>query len=137
MTIRPLAIDGWMFTPVIVTVAESAENVSASISPAPVPSSVYATTAPMSFGSRCITPLPISSSQVNTTRTGPCGISGFSARTRAASMMTATPALSSAPSSVVPSVVMIVLPTSASSSGFSATRITFDGSFGSTMSPPS
>ena len=51
-------------------------------------------------------------------------------------MMTATPALSSAPSSVVPSVVMSVLPTSAASSGLSATRITRSVSPGSTMSPP-
>ena len=41
-----------------------------------------------------------------------------------ASMMTATPALSSAPKSVVPSVVMIVLPFRLRSSGLSATRIT-------------
>ncbi len=51
-------------------------------------------------------------------------------------MMTATPALSSAPSSVVPSVVMIVLPLRASRSGLSATRITLVGSPGRTMSSP-
>jgi len=37
---------------------------------------------------------------------------------------------------VVPSVVMIVLPMSPFSSGFSETRMTFDVSFGSVMSPP-
>ncbi len=73
-TIRPFPMDGWMFTPVIVTVAASAENVSSSISPLPAPSSVYATTAPICAGSRCFTPKPISSSQVNTMRTGPCGM---------------------------------------------------------------
>jgi hypothetical protein len=51
-------------------------------------------------------------------------------------MITATPALSSAPSSVVPSVVMIVPPISSLSAGLSSTRITFDLSPGSTMSPP-
>ena len=48
----------------------------------------------------------------------------------AVSMMMATPALSSAPSSVVPSVVMSVWPTERSSSGLSATRITRPGSPG-------
>ena len=46
-------------------------------------------------------------------------------------MMTATPALSSPPRSVVPSVVMIVLPFSAASSGLSCARKTFVGSPGS------
>ena len=55
-------------------------------------------------------PWPISSSQVKRMRTGPCGICGCSISVWASSMMTATPALSSAPSSVVPSVVMSVLP---------------------------
>ena len=54
----------------------------------------------------------------------PCGISGCSTSQAAVSMMTATPALSSAPNSVVPSVVMIVRPRRAASSGFSAARMT-------------
>ena len=51
-------------------------------------------------------------------------------------MMMATPALSSAPSRVVPSEVISVRPRSDSSSGLSATRITRLGSPGRTMSPP-
>ena len=46
-------------------------------------------------------------------------------------MITATPALSSPPSSVVPSVVMIVWPCKAASSGLSAARITRPASPGS------
>jgi hypothetical protein len=51
-------------------------------------------------------------------------------------MIVATPALSSEPSSVVPSVVMMSSPNISSRTGFCATVITCDESVGSTMSPP-
>ena len=73
---------------------------------------------------------------MNTTFTAPCGTDLSAARMRATSMMTATPHLSSAPSSVVPSVVAIVLPINFVSSGFSLTLMTRERSFGSTRSPP-
>ena len=50
--------------------------------------------------------------------------------------MMATPALSSAPRSVVPSVVMRVAPIRFASSGLSATRIILVGSPGNGISPP-
>ena len=53
----------------------------------------------------------------------PCAISGCASRYSAAVMISATPALSSAPSSVVPSVWMSVCPLKNASSGKSATRI--------------
>ena len=52
-------------------------------------------------------------------------------------MMTAMPALSSPPSSVVPSVVITVLPIAAANSGLSAASNTCRGSPGNTISPPS
>ena len=57
--------------------------------------------------------------------------------TRAAAMISATPALSSAPSSVVPSLVTMSWPTLAASSVSSAGSITWLGSPGRTIGPPS
>ncbi|MGY3420877.1 hypothetical protein ACVWZW_001352 [Bradyrhizobium sp. F1.13.4] len=51
-------------------------------------------------------------------------------------MISATPALLSAPSSVVPSVVMMSLPIWFFSAGCSAKRITWLVSPGNVMSPP-
>ena len=51
-----------------------------------------------------------SSSGVNAMRTGPCGISGCATRCSTAATISATPALSSDPSSVRPDAVTIVLP---------------------------
>src|SRR5579871_5761454 len=53
-----------------------------------------------------------------------------------ASMISARPALLSAPSSVVPSVVMMSWPIWLRSAGCSAKRITCEGSAGRVMSPP-
>ena len=57
------------------------------------------------------TPRPISSSGVKQIRIGPWGRSGCSSRWRAMAMTMATPALSSAPSSVVPLAVTMSSPT--------------------------
>src|SRR5262249_54900975 len=65
------------------------------------------------------------------------GISGCFVRKAAVSMITATPDLLSAPSRVVPSVVMTVRPMHFFSSGYSDGRSTLDGSPGSTRSLPS
>jgi hypothetical protein len=54
----------------------------------------------------------------------------------AASMISATPALLSAPSSVVPSEVTMSLPIWSASAGCSAARMIWAGSPGRTMSPP-
>ena len=51
-------------------------------------------------------------------------------------MMAATPALLSAPSSVVPEAVTMSLPTCRRSAGISDGLSTIEGSSGSTMSPP-
>ena len=48
---------------------------------------------------------------MNAILSGPCGSSGWAARYSTAAMISATPALSSAPSSVVPSVVTRSWPT--------------------------
>jgi hypothetical protein len=74
---------------------------------------------------------------VKPTRIGACSISGCAARYATAPMISATPALSSAPSSVVPSVVTMSCPTRAARIGFSAARSTLSGSRGRTMSLPS
>ncbi len=66
----------------------------------------------------------------------PCLICGLSIRNFAASMISATPALLSAPSSVVPSVVTMSLPIWSASAGYSLARMIWLGSAGSTMSPP-
>ena len=81
-------------------------------------------------------PLPISSSAVKPILIVPCGICGFCSSMSTSVMIAATPALSSEPSSVVPSVVMMSSPIISASAGFCATVITCDGSPGSAMSPP-
>src|SRR5436190_2229686 len=55
--------------------------------------------------SKWSTPRPTSSSTVKPTRIGACSISGCATRYATAPMISATPALSSAPRSVVPAVV--------------------------------
>ena len=57
-------------------------------------------------------------------RTTPCGMSGCAIRNAAALTISATPALSSAPSSVVPDAVTMSWPICAASAGLSASRRT-------------
>jgi hypothetical protein len=136
LTICPCANPGCVLRPWNVTTMESAEKVSDSMSPRVLPSIVYAYFAPNFFTSKCIVPLPTSSSGVKPMRIVPCGISGCWIRYSAAAMISATPALLSAPSSVVPDAVTMSLPICSSRSGLSARRITAVGSSGSTMSCP-
>ena len=105
-TSSSFAVPGWIERPVILSVTFAAENVSSWISPAVEPSSVYAASAPNRSRSKKSVPRPTSSSGLKPTLTGPCGISGCATRCATAAMISATPALSSAPSSVVPSVVI-------------------------------
>ena len=111
LTSCPLAKPGCMLTPVKRTVASSAEKVSSWISPAVEPSRVNAAAAPNASRSKNFVPSPTSSSGVKAIRSGPCGSSGCATRYSTAAMISATPALSSAPSSVVPSVVTRSWPT--------------------------
>jgi hypothetical protein len=62
------------------------------------------------FRSTLSTPRPISSSGVNRILMAPCLICGFCSRKCAASMISARPALLSAPNSVVPSDVTMSWP---------------------------
>ena len=110
MTSRPLAVPGWTPTPLIVSLSWYAENDSVSISPRPEPSNVYATSAPNASRSKWSVPLPISSSTVKAIRAVARGASSRTSWATAV-MIAATPALSSAPSSVVPSLVTRSCPT--------------------------
>src|SRR5712691_9088421 len=101
-TIRPFAYPGWVLKPWKVMVIASAEKLSTSISPRLPPSMVYAQAAPKRATSKCRVPRPISSSGVKAIRMRPCGISGCATRYAAAVTISATPALSSAPRSVLP-----------------------------------
>ena len=96
--------------PVILISAASAEKLSYSISPNAAPSNVYAKSAARSLGSGSVTPRPISSSGVKAIRIGPCEISGWANKWRAAVIMMEIPALSSAPSKVVPEAVTMSWP---------------------------
>ena len=98
---------------------------------------MYATSAPKRSRSMCIVPAPTSSSTVNATRTVACVGSGFRSRNSTAVMISATPALSSAPSSVVPSLVTMSWPTRPTSAGESSESSTWVGSPGSTIGEPS
>ena len=118
-TILPLAVPGCVGTPETVTNAEYASNVSMLISPSNVPSSVNATSAPNASSGKATCPRPISSSGVKPILIVGRGTSGCAFRYSTAAMITAMPALSSAPSSVVPSDVMIVSPLHFRSSGLS------------------
>ncbi len=92
--------------------------------------------APKPATSNLSAPRPISSSGVKPMAMSPWSSAGFSTKRCTASMISATPALSSAPSSVVPSLVTMSSPRHLASTGESAARITCAGSPGSTMSPP-
>ncbi len=120
-----------------VTVIASAEKLSNSISPRLPPSIVYAYRAPNAATSKCFVPRPISSSGVNPTRILPCGISGCAMRCAAAVTISATPALLSAPSSVVPDAVTMSWPVCSASAGSSVSRSTAAVSSGRTRSRPS
>ena len=109
-TMRPFAKPGWVLKPWKVSVIASAEKLSTSISPREPPSIVYAQDAPNRATSKCCVPRPISSSGVNAMRTAPCGRPECDSRYSAAVMISATPALSSAPSSVVPEAVTMSWP---------------------------
>ena len=114
-----------------------AENVSISSSPTPEPSSVYATSAPKASRSKSSAPRPTSSSTVKAMRMGARVRSGCRTRYATAAMISAIPALSSAPSSVVPSLVTMSCPTRAASSGSFSGSSTWRASPGSTIGAPS
>jgi hypothetical protein len=81
-------------------------------------------------------PVPTSSSGVKAIASVPRLICGFCFKVSIIVMISATPALSSEPSRVVPSAVMMSSPISVFNSGFFATVMICAGSFGNTMSPP-
>ena len=82
-------------------------------------------------------PRAISSSGLKHTRMTPCGISGWRSRWRTALMTTATPALSSAPSRVVPLAVTMSWPIFSRRCGMVSTVSCCVGSSGSTIGLPS
>ncbi len=110
-TSLPFAQPGWMSTPCTVSCTSTALNVSSCSSPGCEPSSVYAHSAPKRSMSNSDAPWPISSSGVKPTRSVGRGSSGFADRCATAAMISATPALSSAPSSVSPLEVTMSWPT--------------------------
>ena len=83
-------------------------NVSVSITSASEPSTVYAKSAPNFLRLKFSTPVPISSSGVNAIFYVGLFNSGLSLNTFNASIISAIPALSSAPKREVPSDVIIV-----------------------------
>ena len=99
-----------MDTPFIITSAESAEKVSLSISPTFPPSNVYANLTLKSLGRSLWTPLPISSSVVNAILISLWFWSRFDTMKLIAVIIIAIPALSSAPSNVLPDAVIISCP---------------------------
>ena len=134
MTSLPLAAPGWTETPVNVTTALSAENVSTLISPVKPPSTVNATGQSKRSNGKRSAPRPISSSGLKQTLTVGHASSDSCVWTSRAAMMVAMPDLSSAPRSVLPSVVMSVSPTHSSNSGVSAGSITMP--WPTSMAPP-
>ena len=135
LTSRPLAVPGWTPTPLIVSLSWYAENDSVSISPRPEPSNVYARSAPNTARSKWSVPLPTSSSTVKAIRAVARGASSRTSWATAV-MIAATPALSSAPSSVVPSLVTRSCPSLSASAGISAGSRTWDGSPGRRIVSP-
>ena len=129
LTSLSFAQPGCASTPWIVSATSSAANVSSCSSPRSEPSSVYAQTAPKASTSNSVAPSPISSSGVKQTRSVGRGHSGCAARCASAAMISATPALSSAPSSVSPLEVTMSWPTACSGSTTVPLR-------GSSIGPP-
>ena len=127
------------FTPdeEIVIVAAAALKFSYSSSPIVLPSIVYAYLAPNFSTSNLSAPLPISSSGVNPILMSPCFISGLFIKYSIAVTISATPALSSAPSNVVPSVVIKSSPTKFNNSEESLVASTIFNSLFNTISFPS
>ena len=121
----------------MVTRIDFAEKVSTSSSPSPEPSSVYATSAPNRSRSKSSAPRPTSSSTVKAMRIGARVRSGCRTRYATADMISAIPALSSAPRSVVPSLVTMSCPTRAASSGSFSGSSTWRASPGSAIGAPS
>ena len=111
-----LAEPGWTLTPWILKQAAAALKVSQLTSSSAPPSTVYAKSAPKRSRSSRDAPCPISSSGAKHTATPPWGSPRFIRRSQTV-RISAIPALSSAPSRVVPSVVMRVWPRQAMRSG--------------------
>ena len=118
-----LAEPGWTFLPWISIFAEAALKVSYSSSPRGPPSTVKAKSAPNFFTSNLSAPLPISSSGVKAIFMSPYLASLSLKSSSTAEIIMAMPALSSAPKSVVPSVVMIVSPFKSFKKGKSETDV--------------
>ena len=137
LTSVPFAQPVCVSTPWIVSVTLEPVNVSSCSSPMSEPSSVYAHAAPKRAMSKSRAPSPpVSSSGVKPTRSVGRGSSGCAARCATAAMISATPALSSAPSSVSPLEVTMSCPVLAASSGSSAGSSTVPPR-GSRSTPPS
>ena len=105
-----LAEPGCVLTPLKVIFAPAALKFSYSIPPSSPPSTVYAKSASKVSKSNLSAPLPISSSGVKQIEILPWQSSASSQISRHASIISATPALSSAPRSVVRSVTIISSP---------------------------
>ena len=136
LTSLPVAWPGWTSIPRTVTTADIALNVSSWSSPISEPSSVYAQSAPKRGMSNSVAPSPISSSGVNATRSVGRGSSGCAARYATAAMISATPALSSAPSRVSPLLVTRSCPILAVSSCIEAGSSIVPSRGNSTTPPP-
>ena len=136
LTSLPVACPGWTSTPTIRIRTSTAENVSSWSSPSVDPSSVYAHRAPNSATSNSSAPIPISSSGVKPIRSVGRAASGWPTSHATAAMISAIPALSSAPSSVSPLEVTMSSPACPRSSHITAGSSTVP-SRGSRITPPS
>ena len=104
------ALPGCTLLPIIFISTLDALKFSYSSSPISPPSTVYAKSVLKPSTSKKSAPLPTSSSGVKQTFISECSICGFSIIYFKASIISVIPALSSAPSRVVPSEVIIVFP---------------------------
>ena len=121
LTSLPVAKPGWTSTPWIVTIASAPVNVSSCSSPTRrAVHRVGARARRSARRRRATAPWPISSSGVKPMRSVGRGSSGCAARWATAAMISATPALSSAPSSVSPLEVTMSWPSLPASSGIAA-----------------
>ena len=136
LTSLPVAKPGWTSTPSMSMIASAPVKVSSWSSPRVEPSIVYAQLAPKASTSKSEAPMPISSSGVKAIRRFGRGSSGWAARWATAVMISATPALSSAPSRVSPLEVTMSSPALPSSAGIAAGSRTVPP-FGRVMTPPS
>ena len=108
-----------------------------SSSPSAPPSTVYAQSQPNRGTLMLCAPRPISSSGLKAILTLPCSISGCACKYATAEIISAMPALSSAPSSVCPSVTIRSCPLYAATSGKSFTVSTMPSFSPNVMSLPS